>query len=404
MAAPVVAGAAAILRAAFPDERYTNTIERLIASCDFPSVLSAPPYRLNLANALRLIVSSRFYPSRYSGAVPLTVDFSDVSFGKITNRVWSFGDGTFLTNALNPSHTFSSTGLFQIVLTVTATNGLASSSTQSVRVSESFPYTISEAPYDWISNGSDVVLTNGILSAPQSLSFPFEFYGKQYSEIYISAFGVAGFSRTRLDVPSFSDLPSTFDPNAIICPYWMWLKATNGGTMLSGQYGIAPHRKAVFSWIDVHQINTPTNRFTFQVILHESGHVTMQYREVENVASFYAGGRAASIGLEDDSGLTAAKYAYRGMPNLVSNGQALVYTPPDYTPIPPRLRVSNGPSPGALNLLAYTAPGQNCALEVSTNLLHWTGFASNTVPGSGIFQITLTNTMPAQKFYRLALP
>jgi PKD repeat protein len=405
MAAPCVSGALALLRSFFPDDPYTSIVERLFASAEWPqNVGGITANRLNLSNALGRVVGARFYANRHTGTVPLTVDFTDRSFGPITNRTWDFGDGTFLTNVLHPSHTFNSTGLFQVVLTVTASNGLTSTATQAISARLDFPYLVSQSPYDWVSEGAAVVLTNGTLSPPQLLQFPFEFYGRGYTNIYIAAHGVAGFNRTQLDFPAVRQIPSDWAPNGIICPFWMWMKATNGGTILAGEYGLAPHRKAVFSWIDVHEVNSPTSRFTFQIILHESGHISMQYREVENVSSFYARGKSASIGIEDDSGLLGVNYTYRGTPNLVNNGQALVYTPPDYVPTPPRLRPAAGAQAGSLSLRAYTAPDQRCVLETSADLFAWSPIRTNTVPASGIFQLTLTNTPPSHQFYRLAVP
>jgi subtilisin family serine protease len=406
MAAPCIAGALAILRSWFPLEPYTNIIERLVASSEYPPVTGVVANRLNLDTALRLVVRARFTPSRFSGAVPLAVDFTDFSFGTVTNRLWNFGDGTFLTNVLHPSHTFMSTGLFQIVLTVSATNGITSSSTQHVRVTQNFPYAISHPPYDWITNGMEpLVLTNGIRSAAQALPFPFEFYGKLYPHVYIYSYGLAGFETPWVaDALIPRDLPGTSQPNAIVSPYWMWMQATNGGMMLTGQYGLAPHRKVAFSWVNVNQINSPSDRFTFQIILHESGHITMQYNEVENSSSFYAQGKSASIGIEDETGLVAAKYAYRGIPNLVRNGQSIVYTPPDYVPAPSRLQATSGPLARQFNLRAYTVPGHTCILETSSNLVTWAPFSTNTIPASGIFQFTLTNSPLSRQFYRLALP
>jgi subtilisin family serine protease len=405
MAAPCVAGSLAVVRSAFPEEPYTNIIERLVASAEYSPVAGIIANRLNLADALGLVVKARFGASRYSGPVPLAVDFTDSSFGVVSHRVWNFGDGTWLTNVMHPSHTFSSTGLFQIVLTVTATNGITSSSTQSIRALHDFPYAISYPAYDWITNGMEtIVLTNGIRAAAQALPFPFEFYGKPYSQIHLYAYGLAGLEMPGLaDFFSGRDLPNTFIPNAIIAPYWMWLRATNAGAIRAGQYGLAPHRKAVFSWNDVHEVNTPTNRFTFQIILHESGHITMQYNEVENASAFYARGKIASIGIEDDTGLVATKYSYRGIPNLVSNGQAIVYAPPEEVRTPARLQGTLGGLPGQFHLRAYTAPGQTCILESSTDLLAWTALRTNIAPGSGVFQVTLMDAV-SHCFYRLVLP
>lgn len=67
-------------------------------------------------------VGAGFGGAPLSGTVPLTVNFTDASTGTITNRLWSFGDGT-TSSAMNPSHTFTNTGSFTVSLTVFGAGG-----------------------------------------------------------------------------------------------------------------------------------------------------------------------------------------------------------------------------------------------------------------------------------------
>ncbi|MBP2134473.1 PKD repeat protein [Methanomicrobium sp. W14] len=56
-----------------------------------------------------------------SGKAPLTVKFTDLSTvpaGNITERTWDFGDGTTVSNVMNPEHIFEKTGNYTVVLTV----------------------------------------------------------------------------------------------------------------------------------------------------------------------------------------------------------------------------------------------------------------------------------------------
>jgi len=59
-----------------------------------------------------------------NGAVPLLVTFKDASTGSITNRFWSFGDGT-TTNAIagTLTHTYNNVGSYSVSLTVTGPAG-----------------------------------------------------------------------------------------------------------------------------------------------------------------------------------------------------------------------------------------------------------------------------------------
>lgn len=57
-----------------------------------------------------------------AGRAPLTVTFQDASTGDITQRTWTFGDGTTSTET-HPIHTYTSPGSFPVSLTVAGPGG-----------------------------------------------------------------------------------------------------------------------------------------------------------------------------------------------------------------------------------------------------------------------------------------
>lgn len=57
------------------------------------------------------------------GPVPLTVNFTDLSTNAPTGWVWDFGDGSPVSNAQNPSHTYTSVGVFTVSLTASNASG-----------------------------------------------------------------------------------------------------------------------------------------------------------------------------------------------------------------------------------------------------------------------------------------
>src|SRR5215471_18925323 len=65
---------------------------------------------------------ANFSASPTSGQAPLTVAFSDASTGKITTRMWNFGDGTSST-AQSPTHTYSTIGTYTVRLTAIGPGG-----------------------------------------------------------------------------------------------------------------------------------------------------------------------------------------------------------------------------------------------------------------------------------------
>ncbi|MFH1687738.1 MAG: PKD domain-containing protein [bacterium] len=63
-----------------------------------------------------------FVGSPTSGALPLSVNFTDQSTGDITSYSWTFGDGGTST-AQNPSHQYTAAGTYTVALTVSGPGG-----------------------------------------------------------------------------------------------------------------------------------------------------------------------------------------------------------------------------------------------------------------------------------------
>jgi PKD repeat protein len=64
-----------------------------------------------------------FSASPTSGTAPLSVQFTDQSTGQVTSWAWNFGDGSAISTAQNPSHTYQNAGTYSVNLTVTGPGG-----------------------------------------------------------------------------------------------------------------------------------------------------------------------------------------------------------------------------------------------------------------------------------------
>ena len=75
-----------------------------------------------------LPVAADFTASPVSDRIPLTVRFTDISTGPVTDWSWDFGDQTTTPeqNEQNPTHTYTTVGKFSVTLLVTAPPGGAS--------------------------------------------------------------------------------------------------------------------------------------------------------------------------------------------------------------------------------------------------------------------------------------
>ncbi len=67
------------------------------------------------------------------GAAPLPVQFTDTTYGTVTGRIWDFGDGSPVSTATNPSHTYAALGTYTASLTTTNANG-SNTATQVIKV------------------------------------------------------------------------------------------------------------------------------------------------------------------------------------------------------------------------------------------------------------------------------
>ena len=329
-ASPVVAGAFALMKARYPTESYSQLISRVFAAADpLPSLSGkcATGGRLNLSNALGPSVAADFAVNKTVGELPLTVYFTNTSFGVITNYHWDFGDGT-QSSLVNPVHTFASEGHFNVTLTVTGASGAISAKTRQITTVAN--YQISAGVYNWIdpTGMTAFSLANDGVTAAQTLPFSFRFYDQNYSQLHIGANGLIGFENQGLNVAANVDMPNAAVPNSLICPFWDDLNPAAAGTIYFGVAGTAPNRKAVISWVNVRHASNPPASYTFQTVLEEGSHrILFQYQNIQPGSNNPgAAGKSATIGVEHSTGLVAAKYSFNGG-ILLSNNQAVLFTP-----------------------------------------------------------------------------
>ncbi len=119
-------------------------------------------------------IIANFTGSPTTGAVPLTVNFTDLSIGA-TSWSWNFGDSGTST-VKNPSHTYTSTGLYTV--TLTASNAFGSdvmTKTDYITVTPpAAPVAAFIASATNITVGNSVTFTDQSTNNPTSWSWTFE--------------------------------------------------------------------------------------------------------------------------------------------------------------------------------------------------------------------------------------
>jgi subtilisin family serine protease len=315
MATPQVSGALALLKAQFPSLTYDELIRRLLLATDPLPALETTTFtggRLNLYRALtsaqrpipHLTVSAR------SGNPPLTVNFTDTSIGPIISRQLNVGVGGSAI-ALNgsTSHTYTSSGTYTATLSVSGPDGSASR-TQVIRVQPA--YTVVNDTYRWIDTTgmASISLSDDGVSSPITLPFAFPFYGDQFQTAYISANGFLTLGSAN-GASQFENttLPSVSAPNNALYAYWDDLDPGSGGTI---RYG-ASAGSFVVSWENIPHFSAANRLFSFQMVFNRWGGIQYNYREVQPSIAVFGGGRSATVGIEDDSGVMATLSSFNAI-------------------------------------------------------------------------------------------
>lgn len=329
MSAPHVTGAIALLRARHPSETVAKIITRLLAATDpLPTLAGkcSTGGRLNLAKALVPNSIAEFTVSTNFGMLPLTVQFTDQSIGTVVKRVWNFGDDTPEEVIKNPSHVFSREGTFNVQLTVYPGEGPPNTRTRTIRVVATM--NVEPVPFDWVDPSTFPALTlgNNDVSAAQPIQFPFSFYGQSYTQAFIGANGIVGFLNASLNSTANVDIPAVTSPNAALFPYWDDLDPGAGGSVRVGTLGNGPNRRMIISWVQVPLRSRPTVLFTLQAILEETSNaIAFQYLDV-TPAQNNGGGRGATIGIENETGLIGSRFSFNGS-TVLSNKVAVRFAP-----------------------------------------------------------------------------
>ncbi len=205
---------------------------------------------------------------------------------------------------------------------------------------DGFGYSCRAGAYAFIDANTVLSLTGDDTAVAVTLPFPFTFYGQAYSTAYVSTNGFVNFLALDSSLSNTS-LPSTSTPNAAIYVLWDDLYVDSGvGSVRTELVGTAPNRSFVIEWRTVRFYGSSTPLIRFEMVLSESGQVTLQYATVGSDGR--AQGNSATIGIENSSGTVALQYSYNQA--VLSDGQAIVFLPPNTPPpvnTPPVVNAGN---------------------------------------------------------------
>jgi subtilisin family serine protease len=139
------------------------------------------------------------------------------------------------------------------------------------------------------------------------LPFPFTFYGHTYTKLYAATNGYLNFLAPS-SYYSNESIPSPWEPNGAIYPFWDDLFVDEGASVRTALVGEAPNRAFVIEWRDVAFCCISVERVRFQVVLYENGQILMQYTGLDP-ANAREQGESATMGIENETGTIAFQYS-----------------------------------------------------------------------------------------------
>ncbi len=155
--------------------------------------------------------------------------------------------------------------------------------------------------YDWVDHEEPVFynpnanltsLGDDSAQLRVDIGFTFNFYGREYSRVNIGSNGLLTLGDYVQGVTSYitpGDLPNLGAPHATVAVYWDDLVITGGALVYETIEDAERGKMFVVTWDSVRYFYwwwgwDNDDYLTFQVILHESGDVTMQYKNIPNFA------------------------------------------------------------------------------------------------------------------------
>jgi uncharacterized repeat protein (TIGR01451 family) len=239
---------------------------------------------------------------------------------------------------------------------------------------DSYGYTLIDSvepggPYylweDIRGTGTPLSLGNNGISGPLPIGFPFNYYGADYSQVYVDANGWLTLASGQSSNWVAEQLPNPTTPQGTVAGWWYDLNpaASASSSIHYGTVGTAPNRRFIVQFTLVFPYSQWWSRLrpsTFEFKLFEGTNVIEIHYAVTGRAD---GPQRHSAGIENEAGSTGLNYFYGtgGLPNP----RAVRYDPPADVMITKNVTPSLA-GPGAT--LTYTLEFSNVGPGVASGL------------------------------------
>lgn len=140
------------------------------------------------------------------------------------------------------------------------------------------------------------------------VGFSFEFYGVDYTSVFINGYGYLSFGSMYSSSANDCPMPNSSTPNEpLIAGFWDtgYCNGSYDGACFMETFGTAPDRYTV---IQYHNWRRSSVNLEWEIVLYESGDIVYQYLDIDESGT-YGQGQSAAVGLEDYN-LTGAGISY----------------------------------------------------------------------------------------------
>jgi subtilisin family serine protease len=144
-------------------------------------------------------------------------------------------------------------------------------------------------------------------------SFPFNFYGLDYTSVNVCSNGWISFNSTSTSY-SNTGIPATADPNNMIAVFWDDLNPASAGTIYT--YDDTANNRFIVQWDGVPHYGT-SDYLDFQVILNADGTIVCQYLTVLEPGM-------STVGLENSGGTDGLQVVNNSA--FLEDGKAVVFS------------------------------------------------------------------------------
>jgi len=123
--------------------------------------------------------------------------------------------------------------------------------------------------------GTNLALTDDAASGAINIGFPFQFFGVNYNQLYVSSNGWVGFNTPLTSDFTPEPFPTCNGPNLAIVACWQDFNPGTGGTIRYTTTGTAPNRRFIVSYTNIPFFggSCPGVTSSFQIMLYETTNV-----------------------------------------------------------------------------------------------------------------------------------